>query len=230
MSTSLIESFSCDVQETLINLDLRIRPATSAYRMWRRHLQPPDQQRLGGNFEEAFRRRGTIGMWMDVFGVSPVRALLDVACAINFLDPQNYRWLLKETGEADESALLNRAIESGALVLSEEREAYFDTSLIELDWYDHDTKWSFFWKLARISKRGGRLDYFALGENAEPRDVSDNKNRLKKIIPADLFNLITTARKAGCRIELPPNMIRLFIYDQTEMLVEWTGWEPALGL
>jgi hypothetical protein len=79
----------------------RVAPFTSADRLWQRVLNDEDRRQLGGDPEKAYRdNRGTVGMWIKLRGVTPQRAIVDVAHEIGFLDDSNYRWLLHEIGEA----------------------------------------------------------------------------------------------------------------------------------
>jgi len=222
-----IDQFSGSVQAKLCETDLRIRNRSSALQVWERSFVESDRVRLGGSFSDAYRRWGTIGMWMQVHGVSPIRALLDLARSINLLSPEDHRWLLRDTGEADGERLLQSAIQSGALVLTDERLSYFHGQPIDADWHSRDKAWSFLWELAPASKRGRNLDHFDLSEDASPKTIGDRKHRLKTLLPPELFRLILRIRGAGCRIDLPANMIRPFVHDPHDVLVEWTGWEPA---
>jgi hypothetical protein len=225
-----LDGFSKQVADELIELDLRIRPAVSALRMWERTFTESEQTRLGGSFEDAFRQRGTLRMWMDAYGVSPIRAVIDASLAIGFATAEKHRWLLRETGEAGGEASLKAAIESGALVLTEEREAYFLGEEIDTDWRTHEKSWNFLWELSRRSKRGQWLEYSHLGKAAKPRTLADRKNHLKKLVPKALFELIKREGAHGCQINLSPEKIRLFELATQEELREWNGWEPASDL
>lgn len=222
-----IDAYPANVQRELCELDLKIRPVVSAQKMWDRSFDESARTRLGGSFQQAYLQRGTIGMWMDAFGVSPIRALIDLSCSVDLLSPQNRAWLLRETGESDGSSLLQSAIESGALVLTEERHAYFGGVDMTTDWYRHEKSWNLLWELSRRSKRGQNLDYFDLGERATSKTLRDRKHRLKPLIPPGLFDLIRQERGSGCRIDLEPSLIRLFVETSDGELIEWTGWEPA---
>ena len=229
MSRVSIDEFTSSVQSKLTELDLRIRPLPAAKLIWEERFVEADRIQLGGSFTEAYRGRGTIGMWMAVYGVSPIRALIDSSRSIEVLSPENHRWLLRDTGEADGERLMQSAIESDALVLTDERLSYFRGESIHVNWREHDKSWAFLWELARASKRGRILDHLDLGERATPKTLGDRKHRLKALLPTELFGLILRVRGAGCRVDLPANMIRLFIYDTNDMLMEWAGWEPAAG-
>ena len=229
MSTVSIDAFSDRVQSRLIELDLRVRPLPVAKLAWEDRFVESDRIRLGGSFIDAYTRRGTIGMWMEVHGASPLRALIDLSWSLNLLGPDDHRGLLRDPGEADADGLMQSAVQNGALVLTDERLSYFRCKLIQVDWQDHDRSWNFLWELARASKRGQRLDHFDLGENASPKTIGDRKHRLKALLPAELFRLIRRKREAGCQIDLPANKIRLFIHDSSDIFVEWAGWEPGGG-
>jgi hypothetical protein len=86
----------------------RISPSGSAILLWERVFTDADRQRLGGDVEAAFRKHGTLGMWMQLHGVTPLRAILDVALGINLLSETDYRWLLREIGEMAETRIPDR--------------------------------------------------------------------------------------------------------------------------
>jgi len=159
-------------------------------------------------------------MWIEARGVSPIRALIDVSRALGFLSPEDYHWLLRETEESDGRRQMQAAVDAGALVLSEERCAYFQGDLIPVDWHKHDKSWCFLWELARASKMNRHLDHLHLGQHASSKTLTDRKHRLKALLPAALFSRIHRDRKAGCRIDLPAKDIRLFLLDSNEQLVE----------
>lgn len=80
----------------------RISPPGSALHLWERVFTDGDRERLGGDVEAAFRKYGTPGMWMQLHGATPLRAIIDVAYGINLLSETDYRWLLREIGETAE--------------------------------------------------------------------------------------------------------------------------------
>lgn len=77
----------------------RICAAASARRLWDRVLSPEERERLGGDLQQCYSRLGTVGMWTELRGVSPERAVVDVARELGFLDEPTAKWLLRETGE-----------------------------------------------------------------------------------------------------------------------------------
>lgn len=66
---------------------LRIKAAVCALRLWEWVLTEDDRKRLGGELEDVWRRYGTAGIWMKLRGVSRERAVVDVAYALNLIDP-----------------------------------------------------------------------------------------------------------------------------------------------
>ena len=111
---------SSDVICELEEARQRIRPAVMADRIWRRLLSDVDRQQLGGNLEQAWRRHGSVGMWMAVRGVSVERAIVDVACGLEVMSEHTAGWLLRELGEKENSHSIERPhwdVESGELRL-----------------------------------------------------------------------------------------------------------------
>jgi len=225
-----IDSFSSTVQEKLSEQDLRVRSVTSALRMWERVFDDSIRRKLGDDLERAFKKRGTIGMWMEAYGVSPLRALIDCARALTFLSAEDRIWLLRETGETDGNALFQSALEVCELVLSSEREAYFRGELIDVDWHRHDKSWSFLWGMAKTSKRGRYFDHMMLENKTTRSTLANRKNRLKRHLPNALFAAIETKRRVGCRFNLSSDQIRIFVYDENGLESEWTGSEPASSI
>lgn len=86
----------------------RISPSGSALHLWERVFTDADRQRLGGDVEAAYCKYGTTGMWAQLNGVTPLRAILDVAHAINLLSETDYRWLLREIGGTAETRMPDR--------------------------------------------------------------------------------------------------------------------------
>jgi hypothetical protein len=87
------------VQAELETQYLRVQVPVSAERLWKRVLNQQERQRLGDNLAQAYARLGTVGIWIELRGVSPARAVVDLARVLGFLDETNYRWLLRGLGE-----------------------------------------------------------------------------------------------------------------------------------
>ena len=86
----------------------RIKIFAVARILWDRVFTHADRQQLGGDLEVAFRKYGTAGMWRQLRGVTPYRAVLDVGRAVNALSDVNYLWLLREIGETGDPGSLVR--------------------------------------------------------------------------------------------------------------------------
>lgn len=93
----------------------RITVAASTRRLWDR-LTPAQRKRLaatqrkplhsnqpwllGADLKRALAQHdGPIGMWCILYGVTPARAVLEIAQRLNFLDQGTFEWLLHELGE-----------------------------------------------------------------------------------------------------------------------------------
>jgi len=78
---------------------LRVKAAVSAADLWERVLSDQDRQQLGGDMQKCYRELGTVGMWMNLRGVSQARAIADLAMNLGFANQTTYQWLLREIGE-----------------------------------------------------------------------------------------------------------------------------------
>jgi hypothetical protein len=203
----------------------RIRAAVSAIRLWERILTEAERQRLGGDLEIAWRQHGTAGMWMKLRGVSLPRAVVDVACELNFIDDRTRRWLLREVGEVpdDPAEALDTAVASGDLVLVEQpREAYWRGQPISVDWEKRSALWDFFWELCRHAKAGQAIDRMTFGNRAHCDIVTKQKARLLAGpgFPSDLGKLIKPIGRGTQKLDLPAARIRLFEAAVSEAIRE----------
>jgi hypothetical protein len=206
---------------------LRVQPVASAERLWKRVLTEEDRQGLGGDFQVAYGRHGTVGMWQEVRGVSAARAVVDVAHALGLLDRRTRRWLLQELGEIDANAkkTLQAAIASGALILVEQpRWAYWKGRKMPIDWQRRSALWEFFWELCRKAKARKPLDRLHFGNRARANIVTQQKSRLVNLrrFPADLAALIQPVGRGTQKLNLPTEQIRLFERSGRGGLREWT--------
>jgi hypothetical protein len=77
----------------------RIGSLASAQRLWDRHLTPSDRERLGGNLLRAHRKHDTFGLWSELRGITPDRAVVEVGQKLGFIRDVDVDWLLGEFGE-----------------------------------------------------------------------------------------------------------------------------------
>jgi hypothetical protein len=89
---------------TLGELELKMAHYSSAEKLWRKVFSETDRERLGGPFKAAFAQHGTFGMWIELRGGSPLRALIDSGHAIGYLSKVDHQWLLREIGESEDPA------------------------------------------------------------------------------------------------------------------------------
>jgi hypothetical protein len=164
-------------------------------------------------------------MWMQLRGVSTVRAVVDVAHQLGLLDDGNHGWLLREADESQddpEEALL-AAVAGCRLVLVERpRSAYWQGGEMTVDWSRHGALWDFLWELCRHAKRGQPVDSSTFGSVSGV--VARQKCRLKALpgFPRDLLALMEPVGRGTQKLNLPPAHIRLFELASTETLREWT--------
>ena len=224
-TVSNVPTLSPQVFEELHTNALRIGPLVCAERLWERHLTPQERARLGGDVQAAYKQFGTRGMWSELRGVTPYRAVLDVAEKLGLLRIEDYKWLLCEIGESlDVDEALSVAIAQGDLVLVERpRAAYWNNEEISIDWNRHGAHWEFFWELGRQAKAGQPIDRFTLSENAHADIVAKRKSRLTTMsdFPVDLTDLIESVGRGTQQLMIPRERIRIFELDGLETLREW---------
>ena len=217
--------FTPRVSEALADSASRIAGSFSAQRLWERHLTVQDRERLGGDCRAAYKRLGTAGMWSKLRGVTPYRAVVDVANKLDLLSDSDREWLLREIGEdvdAEEAKLT--AIANGDLVVVETpREAYWNGNEIEIDWNRHSAKWDFFWELVRRAKAGRPVDSFAFSDDTHRDFVTKQKSRLCKLsnFPVELVSQIEPVSRGTQRLMIPRERIHVFELDGVESLREW---------
>lgn len=102
-----------DVSDECAELPLRLQRAMKEARgrvclrlsglmLWEQLLTGAERERLGGDFERAWRADGTVGIWMKLRGVSRWRAIVEAAAALQLLSELTRDWLLREVGGAGE--------------------------------------------------------------------------------------------------------------------------------
>lgn len=81
------------------NSHLAVKPIVSASRLWQQVFTEQDRRRLGGDFEKAYKRLGTVGMWRELHRGSVEQAVVEAAHKIGLLFPSKYDWLLRQIGK-----------------------------------------------------------------------------------------------------------------------------------
>jgi hypothetical protein len=220
------QSLPPEVREEMETNYQRTRPLASATRLWERVLTERERQRLGGDLQKAWRQHSTVGMWMQLRGVSLQRAVVDVSYELNFINDRTRRWLLRELGEVpdDPPEALKAAIASGDLVLVENpRAAYWRSQPITVDWEKRSVLWNFFWELCQHAKAGKGIDRLTFGTRAHRDIVANQKNRLlaERGFPSDLGKLIKPIGRGTQKLDLPAARIHLFELSIAEPVREW---------
>lgn len=93
--------WSEEVDKALRETAARMVPWPSAWRVWQR-LTAAERRQLGDDIDAAYRKLGTVGIWMRARGGTPISALLGAAREINLLTPVDSEWLLRETTDASQ--------------------------------------------------------------------------------------------------------------------------------
>jgi len=217
-------NLSAAVEKKLQEAETRVRTTNTAIELWEKVFTEKDRKRLGGNLEKAFEKDRALKMWKALHGCTNVRAIIDIAFAVNFLTSAHREWLLRETGEIrDAEAAFEDSITRNDLVLnSHTREIFWKGELIELK-KSHEFKWTFLWELARHAKAGLPVDHMTY--SSENMDyVSKTKSELAKTpgFPIELIVLIERCGTGTQKLELPPEQIRLFEHHVGGEIREWT--------
>lgn len=216
------------VVEELRAISLQVRPATSALRLWERALSEQDRARFAGDFATAYAEHGTVGIWMKLRGVSPERALIEVAKKIGFISDETQDFLLRGAGEIsdDPDTAIAKAVADGALVLvARPRTVYWQGEKIEVDWDAHGALWTYFFELCRSAKTTCPFDRLVFGETFHEDYLVKQKSRLStfECFPLSLIDLIKPAGRGTQRLDIPPAKIRIFEVVTTESLRELTA-------
>jgi tetratricopeptide (TPR) repeat protein len=78
---------SARAEELLTTSAQRIGGPVPAARLWEQVLTPFERQRLGGELPPVWCQLGTVGIWQKLRGVSPKRAVVEVAAELGLLEP-----------------------------------------------------------------------------------------------------------------------------------------------
>lgn len=211
-------------ERKLYETAIRVRTVSTAIELWDTVFTESDRRRLGGNLETAFHGDRAVKMWKKLHGCTDVRAIIDIAFAVNFLTSAHREWLLRETGEIlDAEAAFEDAIDRNDLVLnSHTRQIYWKGESFQLK-RSHESKWTFLWELARHAKIGETVDHMTFtSENTDY--VSKTKSELAKTpgFPIELINLIEPCGTGTQKLEIPPEQIRMFEHYVGGEIREWT--------
>ncbi len=202
----------------------RVRTIGVAIELWEKVFSHEERKRLGADLNTALQNRGVIRMWTNLHGCTDVRAVLDIALAVNLLSSTHHKWLMNESGEfLDADAAYADAINRNDLVLnSASREIYWKGEPIDLDW-SHEAKWYFIWELARHAKADRPIDRMTFGEKKKPNYVSKMKSDLtnRDGFPAELADLIEPCGTGTQKLQLPPEQIRIFERLVGDEIREW---------
>ncbi len=207
----------------------RVDDSAVACLLWERVFSNEERNRLGGDFGRA-HSMGAIEMWTATHGVSPQRAVLDIARAVNLMTEHDHKWLRGEIGEdMDGEVALQSAIQESDLVITEmPRAVYWHGNLLEVDWYRHREMWDYISEMSRRSKVGEVVDCTVLvGENSQGRRdgvVAQKKSRLKSTngVPLDLVDAIESAGRGSQKLNIARDKIRIFVREGLENLKEWS--------
>lgn len=132
-------------------------------------LSDAQQARLGGDFLPAFTRfGGTIGLFREVSGMPPRRAILDVALRLNLLDPHNHARLSDRLGEGGttlEARVRNGVLKCPLVLVPEQRVFFFDGTRVDLS--TRPVEWKFVELLAKNASRRRPLDAEDVSEGVQ---------------------------------------------------------------
>ncbi|WP_372715653.1 hypothetical protein [Novipirellula sp.] len=220
--SNLSAAASKKLEETM----LRVCTPSIAFELWQKVFSYKETARLGGDFEIAYRKGGSVAMWSTVHGCTQVRAVIDIAHTLNLLTTNDRRWLLKETGELlDDDAAYDHAVLNNDLVLNSFLQAiHWKGEQIEFDWAKHEAKWWFMWNMARHAKTGLSIDHTVFGERKKPSWLSKTKSEIVNLecFPITLGDAIVSAGAGAQKLEVAAEEIRLFEHHVDGEIREWT--------
>jgi hypothetical protein len=222
-----IEELPDRVREELQINWLRVQSVASATRLWERCFTSEEQRRLGGDLEQAFRQGGAVGMWRRLHGCSLVRATIEVAHALNFLDDGSKRWLLRQSGEFsdDPDEAIQLALRRADLVVvASPRSIYWLGREIPIDWTRRTALWDYFLTLCEQAKAGLPVDASDFGEHRDQNDHRKQKSRLSRheFFPIDLAARIVSGRGGQQVLEIEPQRICILERIRSDRLCERT--------
>ena len=220
MGTTETPDIHATVIQELQRLAPQIKIRQSAQRLWDGSLSLEERKILGDDWYEAYRRLGTVGMWLEVRAVTLPRAVLDVGNRLSLLDTARYRELLRQLGLDQE---FEHAVKSSKLVLCKEPlVVYWKGDKLDIDWSRNYARWEFLHVLCRKAKRRSYVVPADFGDNTTPRKTRDWKERLTEVFP-DIDAEIDAKRDVApgvYALTLPAGDIRIFRRDETGELVE----------
>jgi hypothetical protein len=201
-----------NVREELQALYERVQVKYGAQLLWERQLTMEQKRRLGDNFETAYCRGGTVGMWMRLHGVTKDRAVLDLARSLYLIEENTHRWLLRETGECsdDSEEDLKVALERADLVLTEQpRAVYWKGEELDVPWERHPALWEYFLTLCERAKQSRGVDAADFGDHNKPDNHIKLKSRIKKQVgfPKELGERIRSYRGGAQKLDVTPLQI-----------------------
>lgn len=109
----------------------------SAWQLWQVHLSPAERELLGGDFEAAWLKHRTFGMWMTARSTSYERAVLDVGFKLGFLATGEYESLLVLIGDHSNKCaeLFRLDLARYQLVITEyPRRIYWRGTALPINW------------------------------------------------------------------------------------------------
>lgn len=210
----------------------RIRLPLSAQLLWDGVLTSSERVALGNDLGQAYRQGGTVGMWQRVHRVSHLRAIIDVAYELSFIDRRMRRELLRQTKELSEEHedALQLALESADLVLTDRpRAAYWHGNLIPIEWQRQLAMWGFLWELCYRAKSRRGVDHTDFSDRYKPGYPAKMKSRLNNDphFPVSLGDLIQSAGGNSQKLDLAPERIRILKTEIREYCREELGRADA---
>ncbi|QDU94468.1 hypothetical protein [Lignipirellula cremea] len=219
------------VKKKLEETFLRIQNGAAAERLYEM-MDKSEKAFIDEREEELFGEAAhplfgkTIGMWMQLRGVSQIRAIIEVGYRLNFITDAEREWLLRESSETFEDAFA--AAKTQDLVLDEkDRTIYWKGQQVDVNWFSRAKLWNFLWLVVEHAKSGDGVDACDFGEVGR-NYAAKMASRLRREVPGfppDLAAcIVSESRKT--RLSIAPERIRLFQTSSTDSLKEVLGGTP----
>ena len=121
--------------------------------------------------------------------------------------------------EIDPDLLLAQKLEDQKLVVVSgpgRREVYWLGKFIEADWFKHEAAWNFLLRLAEHAAQALGVDSFDLA-GARGKDA---RYRLKRLIPAELLDLIRPAGPGTHRLDVDISQVSILRFEAVDRLAQ----------
>lgn len=215
-----------DPRKKIGHLRLYMGSVATAQLVWDNMLTPSEREQLGGDFKNCINKyKSALAVWQKVRPMSDDRAIVKISYGTELISKGVYRWLLDDVNgrelklttsrrkglkpidpEYDPIEQIENAVNDHRLVLVEGsgfRRVYWEGTRVEQDWTKHEKSWELLKELARQAKKQRGVDRHNLNGAYGDRTIVPRRSRLKKLIPANLDDLIASMGRGEYKLQMP---------------------------